>query len=110
MKQFYARTNKNQFKKQCTRHEQRERLLRSIRAKENARQSSKPLQTSSGNDDVRLSFEEDDPLPQTRPWEHIHVSESKRHRIDLRQFVDARRDDPAFHVIPFYFFSPSNLT
>ena len=100
LKAYYARTNKNKFTRQCARHEQRERILRTICTKEKDRSvhEQTELNRDNGTKDTRLSFEEADPLPQTSPQDHIHISQSKQHRIDLCQFVNERRNDPAFHV------------
>ena len=98
LKVYYARTNKNQFTRQCTRHERRERILRSIRAKENNHNEQMELNHNDGTKDTCLSFEQADPLPQTSPQDHIQISQSLRHRVDLREFVNERRNDPAFYV------------
>jgi hypothetical protein len=75
-------------------------MLRSIHAKEKDPTCRVPEQMGldNGTKDMCLSFEQADPLPQTSPQDHIHISQSKRHRVDLRQFVNERRNDPAFHV------------
>ena len=98
LKVYYARTNKNQFTRQCARLEQRERVLQSIRAKEKDRNEQMEVDRNDGTKDTRLSFEQTDPLPQTSPQDHIQISRSMRHRVDLRQFVTERRNDPAFRV------------
>ena len=100
LKAYYARTNKNKFTQQCARHEQRERILRTIHAKKEDHkvQEQTELDHDNGTKDTRLSFEQADPLPQTSPQDHIHISQSKRHRIDLRRFVNERHNDPGFHV------------
>ena len=100
LKAYYARTNKNKFTRQCARHEQRERILRSIHAKEKDHMvhEQMELDRNNGTKDTRLSFEQVDPLPQTSPQDHIHISQSKKHCVDLRRFLNERRNDPAFHV------------
>ena len=100
VKVYYARTNKNKFTRQCTRLELRERVLRSIRAKEKGHNEQMEPDRNDSTKDTRLSFEQADPLPQTSPQDHTQISRSMRHRVDLRQFVTERRNDPAFRVSP----------
>jgi len=100
LKAYYACTNKNKFTWQCARHEQREWILQTIRTKKEDRkiQEQTELDHDNGTKDTHLSFEQADPLPQTSPQDHIHISQSKRHHIDLHQFVNEWCNDPGFHV------------
>ena len=101
LKTYYARTNKNKFTRQCAHHERRERILRGIRSKEKEWMEHEQVERGNhidGAKEAHLSFEQADPLPQTLPHDHVHISKSKKHCVDLRQFVNERRNDPAFHV------------
>jgi len=100
LKVYYARTNKNKFTRQCTRLELRERVLRSIRAKEKGRNEQMEPDCNDGTKDTCLSFEQADPLPQTLPQDHTQISRSMQHCVDLWQFVTEWRNDPAFCVSP----------
>lgn len=56
------------------------------------------LDRNDGTKGTCLSFEQADLLPQTSLCDHVHISQSKKHRVDLHWFVNERRNDPAFHV------------
>ncbi|KAI0054411.1 hypothetical protein BV25DRAFT_1765456, partial [Artomyces pyxidatus] len=109
VKRFYARTNKQQFTSQITKHQQRERLLKNIKirslAKEEAVEESdaESSLSSSPESDVNtqdpaaitLAFEEEDPLAPTPPTLHHHMSDSTRFHENIISFVGKYSRDPA---------------
>ncbi|THH19110.1 hypothetical protein EW146_g1980 [Bondarzewia mesenterica] len=97
VKRFYARTNKNQFQMQVTKHERRERLLEQIRRRSESfhnqgASSSSPVPTIRA---AALRFEDADPLPHTSPRVHYHVSESTKHFENVTLWVRQNLNDPA---------------
>jgi hypothetical protein len=62
------------------------------------------MQIIGQEDDVHLPFEQEDPLLQTLPQEHVHISESKWPCVDLCQFINTQHNDPAFHVCILFLF------
>jgi hypothetical protein len=91
VKRFYARTNKFQFTAQIAKHQQRERILRKIRHRvqqANATQAKPAV----------VAFEESEPLPQTPPSVHHHMSESTRHWENITAWLATNRADPALKV------------
>ncbi|THH07280.1 hypothetical protein EW146_g9368 [Bondarzewia mesenterica] len=97
VKRFYARTNKNQFQMQVTKHERRERLLEQIHRRSESfhnqgASSSSPVPIIQA---AALRFEDADPLPHTSPHVHYHVSESTKHFENVTLWVRQNPNDPA---------------
>lgn len=96
VKRFYARTNKINAAAQIAKHQRREALLRGIQRRDQESARTQGDETVSG---PSLSFQDRDPLPSaTSPLVHYHISESRRHPIDLQTWLTKHRGDPALKV------------
>jgi len=91
VKQFYARTNKNKYARQCARIERRQRILRK-QLKKAAKGKEK-----AANDEGRpsLGFKDAETLPFTSPREHHHISESNRYCEVIPRWLSTLTQDPA---------------
>jgi hypothetical protein len=69
----------------------RERLIHRLRERNKQNQATNDLPT--------VSFEEQsDVLPPTLPTQHHHMSLNSRQKVQLSQWLDKNRDDPAIYV------------
>lgn len=96
VKRFYARTNKGRtFERQIARHQRRERLLRNI-----AKRAEKAKETGQDRPSTHpaVPLHESDPLPPTLPEQHTHISNTKRLRLNLFQWLDDNENDAALEV------------
>jgi hypothetical protein len=91
IKRFYARTNRNGFVQQITQHEQRQRLLQKLKLHQ---QISGPSKGKSPTVDLT----ESERLPQTSPMIHHHISNSRRFKEHIPDFLARNAEDPAFKV------------
>lgn len=124
VKRFYARTNKNKFVRQITKHQRREKLLYRIRKRLHAlnlrlNAETVPQVTSSthsasdphnqtavsGTAKKKLhrkrpvvSFVEEEPLPSAPPSIHHQISESRRYYDDLSGWLNDNHNDLAITV------------
>ncbi len=126
MKCFYARTNKNyKYRKQVAMEVQRQRVLGKIsdrngqsrgprgkrplqKPTKNAAARTKTARTSCGKR-MQLGFQVSEPLPQTSPKVHFHISEDQRESVKLRDFLDENGDDLACKVRDVVALSPYPL-
>uniref|UniRef100_A0A8H8CGN3 Uncharacterized protein n=1 Tax=Psilocybe cubensis TaxID=181762 RepID=A0A8H8CGN3_PSICU len=105
VKRFYAKTNKGRtFERQITRHQCRERLLRTIseREKRSKKTSTDILQqapsnysTSNVSNAPHVPFIESDALPPTLPQLHHHISADKRLKDNVHRWLYTNEGDPA---------------
>jgi hypothetical protein len=91
IKRFYARTNKNAFVQQVTQHEQCQRLLQKLKL---CQQISVPSKGKGPTVDLT----ESEPLPQTSPMIHHHISNSRHFQEHIPDFLARNAEDPAFKV------------
>jgi hypothetical protein len=93
VKKFFSRTNKKQYQRQITKHEQRERRLHQMQT------GNQPTLKRSASSTPALAFHDSDPLPFTDPAVHYHMSQSQRHYIDVTSWLADNKQDPALKVI-----------
>lgn len=93
MKRFYRRTNKNNPVRQISKQERRCALLRKAREAAKVNHLRKHAH--------HVGFSDNDPLPQTDPNLHHHLSDSTRYVQHLLSFVQDPPKDPAKKVCDF---------
>ncbi|KAI0069257.1 hypothetical protein BV25DRAFT_1867060 [Artomyces pyxidatus] len=92
VKRYYARTNKNNAVHQITLLQRREEgLRRMMRGKTITR---KPLRRSSRRK-AAVGFDQAEPLPFTPPENHHHISHSRKHPLQLSNWLAESAEDPA---------------
>jgi len=97
VKRFYSRTNKNNVGSQIAKHERRERLLRAIsrRREGSADNLSAPEPEASR---VSLNFDVSEALPPTPPSQHHHISEERKHHLNIPTWLKENEGDLAVQV------------
>ncbi|KDR76734.1 hypothetical protein GALMADRAFT_225666 [Galerina marginata CBS 339.88] len=116
VKRFYARTNKGRtFQRQISKHHRRERILRRIASRvklsQTQAESSIPSHPTQHQPSVNITtpapappihldtpivpFDQSDALPATLPEQHHHISNSKRHSLNVFRWLDDNEGDPA---------------
>src|ERR1700722_1526279 len=104
VKKFFGRTNKNKFQRQITKQERRERLLHTIRNRNQESHlapegpSPRPLALLTTASRPSLTFQESDPLPYTDPSTHYHISQSPKHHENIASWLGRNAGDPAIKV------------
>ena len=106
IKRFYPRTNKRKtFMGQIGKHHRRQRILRKIHERENARRDGKrdlsaspPSPHAQRLNDVAVPSGADEPLPPTSPERHHHMSSSRRYPINIMRWTDNHPENPATRV------------
>ena len=83
VKQFYARTNRQGFERQISRHERRTAKLQIIKKK---------------LADTKLVDDYDEDLPQSDPSEHYHISKSCKVHFDITKWLVDNKEDQAVKV------------
>ena len=83
VKQFYARTNRQGFERQISRHERRTAKLQIIKKK---------------LADNKLVDDNDEDLPQSDPSEHYHISKSCKVHFDITKWLVDNKEDQAVKV------------
>ena len=83
VKQFYARTNRQGFERQISRHEQRTAKLQVIKRTLGA---------------TKVIDDNDEDLPQSDPSEHYHISKSCKAHFDITKWLVDNKEDHAVKV------------
>ena len=83
VKWFYARTNRQGFERQISRHERRTAKLQIIKKK---------------LADNKLVDDNDEDLPQSDPSEHYHISKSCKVHFDITKWLVDNKEDQAVKV------------
>jgi len=95
LKRFYVRTNKGRkFERQISRHQRRERLLRTIAHQ--VEQSAVPQ-----TEGLIIPATECEPLAATAPEQHHHIANGKLFKLNLFRMVDENEGDRALKVCSF---------
>ncbi|KAF9455458.1 hypothetical protein BDZ94DRAFT_1278112, partial [Collybia nuda] len=108
VKRFYARTNKlRQFTRQIAKHQRCERILRNMRLRHEQGLQAQPIEPENTNTPIpppiqahtkhtaSVPFEVSEPLANTPPSLHHHVSESTKQYENVTQWLTEHSDDPA---------------
>ncbi|THU86023.1 hypothetical protein K435DRAFT_805422 [Dendrothele bispora CBS 962.96] len=85
VKSYYARTNKNKHAAQIARHERRVRCLRRIQQRNDTVSRTK----------LSVGAWEEERVPNTDPYLRYHMASGKKFFLDLAEFIDDHRRDPA---------------
>lgn len=96
VKRYFARTNKNNWCRQLTQRERRERLLNHIKKNNDAVKSAAMTPTTAKG--PKPQDNGDEPLPFTSPKDHYHMSESRADHIDIPTWLASKQGIPAYDV------------
>jgi hypothetical protein len=116
-KKFYVRVHKGQFARGIAKQQRRERLLHHIKELAPSGTSTQARKRKYGNIEPKpsaalphIAFEDDEELLRSSPYEHHHISQGTRHKIDLLKWLGDNEDDPALKVQHFFDILQTDLT
>ena len=97
-KRFFKRVRKGKHVLGIGIQVRRERLIYRLQERNKQRQQAASNISTTNEDLLTVSFEEQEHLPPTLPTEHHHISNDTRQKIQLAQWLNNYRDDPAIQV------------